>query len=1374
MCRLILFSVFILLINNFTYSQYLQEDSLSGFNESEEIQHLLEHDINPDKIDEYLRLSKRRFIDKKYELGFYAPPKINQDNLRRSQRASNNCGEDNWGFENGNFDGWNATGAVAIVNSGNDPYGGYPWVYSGNYSARISSDDNCCKNGRLDKTVTVPTTGTTMFSFHFAMSIFNFPHTAAQASKLWVEFFDQSGNKLACPQYECYYSSDFGAVGVNNFQQTAFNTTYYNPAAAGDGAANYPVTYADWNTITMDLSGYAGQQITAVFRVEWCIYGPDWSYVLVDVDCPISSEETQMKCADVTGSESVCGVDNMQSYTWFNPNGDVIGNTKCITVTEAGIYKLEALPANVECSNASMVTFEYKLTPNPISDISTNHNSICLGGNIEFTNNTVVPTGGIISTHQWDYGDGIITPNGSGNIVGVPQTSGNYETTNEHIYNVLGPQTISLISETQDGCKDTTTYNIIIVEGPEAVISGDTVVCQGTPSPNVTFTGSVTPGPFTFTYSINGGPDLYVTSPTGSNTASVPVPTNVPGTYTYVLNYVLDPSVPMCEQPQIDTVIVVVNPLPTAIIGTTATVCEDDAEPVVTFTGSLGTSDYTFTYTLNSGANQTISTTGSSTTSFTIPTVTAGVHDYLLLNVLDISTGCSQSVGAPNNRTIITVNPKPDAVITGATVVCQNDVQPFITFTGSNSTGSYSFVYTVNGGPEQTVTSTGGNNFSTVSVPTNVSGSFTYELVRVFDPVTGCVQLINEVQEVVVNPLPTASISGATVVCQNDVLLPKITFTGNGGTSEYTFRYSINGGAPQTVTTSGSNSVTVDVPTSVATTYTYALISVTDVTTGCIQNQVGSAVVKINPTPTGTTSGSVEVCQDATAPVVTFTGSNSTGSYTFSYQINGGPIESITANGATSIGVSQATNIPDTFTYTLLSVHDPITMCSLTTNSITEIIVRPLPIAQISGPQQGCYFDTNLPEVDFTGQNGDNPYTFTYNINGGSPQIATSSSGAIATLQHSTNALGTFVYTITHIKEGSLFGCEQNQSVSTLVTINNLPTVLAGDDFPVCEGEPIILTGAGAQTYVWDNGVVNGQPYTPTTIGSTTYTVIGTDHNGCSNTDQIVVTVIPIPVMDIIGQNLNGCQPLEPIFTNNSTGNLAKCTWYLGNGEVVNNCGTFSSIFPTAGCFDVTLEVETPEGCKNSLTLNNYVCVQSTPVASFTANPSELTSYNWESQMENTTIGATSYEWNFGDGSGSNLTHSPLHAFPNDEGGSYFITLVASTTFGCRDTATAVVNLKEDMLFFVPNTFTPDGDIHNNTFEPIFTTGYNPYKYTMVIYNRWGEKVFETNDTKVGWDGTYGYDGGLCQSGTYTWKIEVSARLSEERKTYTGTINLLK
>jgi hypothetical protein len=93
-------------------------------------------------------------------------------------------------------------------------------------------------------------------------------------------------------------------------------------------------------------------------------------------------------------------------------------------------------------------------------------------------------------------------------------------------------------------------------------------------------------------------------------------------------------------------------------------------------------------------------------------------------------------------------------------------------------------------------------------------------------------------------------------------------------------------------------------------------------------------------------------------------------------------------------------------------------------------------------------------------------------------------------------------------------GLSANSS-STSVTVNSLPVVLAGNDQEVCVGSSVFLSAAGALSYSWDNGVVNGQLFTPS-VGNLTYTVTGTDGNNCINTDQVVIMVNNLPTVPVI------------------------------------------------------------------------------------------------------------------------------------------------------------------------------------------------------------------------------------------------------------------
>ena len=158
--------------------------------------------------------------------------------------------------------------------------------------------------------------------------------------------------------------------------------------------------------------------------------------------------------------------------------------------------------------------------------------------------------------------------------------------------------------------------------------------------------------------------------------------------------------------------------------------------------------------------------------------------------------------------------------------------------------------------------------------------------------------------------------------------------------------------------------------------------------------------------------------------------------------------------------------------------------------------------------------------------------------------------------------------------------------------------------------------------------------------------------------------------------------------------------------------------------------------------------------------------------FKNESTGASTYSWDFGDGSSYSTAENPEHTFPGDGGKTYTIILTAESDKGCIDTAMTSIYIKDDLIFYIPNTFTPDGNKYNQTFQPVFSTGFDPYNYTLIIFNRWGELIFESHNSEIGWDGTYGDE--LMQDGTYTWKITYVIKETQETKEIIGHVNIIR
>jgi len=301
--------------------------------------------------------------------------------------------------------------------------------------------------------------------------------------------------------------------------------------------------------------------------------------------------------------------------------------------------------------------------------------------------------------------------------------------------------------------------------------------------------------------------------------------------------------------------------------------------------------------------------------------------------------------------------------------------------------------------------------------------------------------------------------------------------------------------------------------------------------------------------------------------------------------------------------------------------------------------------------------------------------------------------------------------------------------------------------------------------------VIDGVSFNPP-VGTQTYTVTASQCGGeCIATDQVDVTVHATPVILFTGDDLYACEPHTVNFTNMSTEQF-DCVWDFGDGNVLADCGPVSNTYNSAGLYDVTLTVTSDQGCIGTDTYSNYIEVVPYPQASFSFAPNELTILDTEVDFTNSSLYADSYTWSFGDQSAASSEENPTHTFPDASGGSYTVTLQAHSNAGCYDQVTAVITIDDVLLYYVPNTFTPDGNSINNEFFPVFTAGYDLYDYHLTIFNRWGEIIFESYNPGVGWDGTYG--GVLVEDGVYIWQLEFGETMSDKRHKKRGHVTVLK
>ena len=808
----------------------------------------------------------------------------------------------------------------------------------------------------------------------------------------------------------------------------------------------------------------------------------------------------------------------------------------------------------------------------------------------------------------------------------------------------------------------------------------------------ITFTGSGATAPYIFTYKVNGGANQTVTTTTG-NSVSVAVPTTISGTYTYSLVSVQESSGVTCSNAASGNASVTINPLPSATIAGSTTICQNSSQPLVTFTGSNATAPYTFTYKINGGANQSVTTTAGNSVTVNVPTGTPGSFVYSLVSVQEASsTTCANTV---SGSAIVVVNPLPAASIAGSTTVCQNSSAPSITFTGNGATAPYTFTYKINGGTNQTVTTTSGNSIA-VSVPTSSAGTYTYTLIGVQESSgTTCNNTASGTATVVVNPLPTATIAGSVTVCQNSTQ-PVIIFTGSNATAPYTFTYKINGGANQTVTTVSGNSVTVNVPTAVTGTFIYELVSVQESSsTACINTASGSASIVVRPLPTASIAGSTVVCMNSTNPLITFTGATGTAPYTFTYNINGDANQTVTTTSGNSVSIPVSTTTAGTYTYTLIGVKESSGQrCYNGANGNATVIVNPLPAATIAGSTTVCQNST-APSITFTGSNATAPFTFTYKINGGVNQTVSTTNGNSVTVSVPTTTPGTFTYSLISVQESSGTTCTNVATGSAIVVINPQPSaaVLLSPKTHLCNGDTGQLTiynWTEGFTYTWyKDGVLlttsTAQTIAITSAGS--YTVMVTSNLGCDAatiSNAVIITTASISTPIITGY-LKVCEGGKTkLLVSPTNKNLAYELYRWTDTPIGDSLGNANSFSAYAGQYRLLVE---REGCFDSLGVAVTANDTEYPAGVLTVTPKNI-SYGGRVTLVADVFGASQYQWNLGDSHPAVTTSNTMEQNYYTRADSVVVRVMAVSERNCKTEFTACIKIgKPDSLVFADHSW---------------------------------------------------------------------------------------
>jgi gliding motility-associated-like protein len=228
--------------------------------------------------------------------------------------------------------------------------------------------------------------------------------------------------------------------------------------------------------------------------------------------------------------------------------------------------------------------------------------------------------------------------------------------------------------------------------------------------------------------------------------------------------------------------------------------------------------------------------------------------------------------------------------------------------------------------------------------------------------------------------------------------------------------------------------------------------------------------------------------------------------------------------------------------------------------------------------------------------------------------------------------------------------------------------------------------------------------------------------------------------------------------------------WQFSDGSTSTEA-TPTHVFSPPGVYSLSLTAISSQYCMDTskVVSVNSITVNPSPVAGFVATPTLTTIFDPEINFYNTTIvteNIVSWYYNFDDGTGSSEIN-PFHAYQT--WGDFYVTQTVTNVFGCPNTVKLLVRILPEFRFWVPNAFTPDKDGLNDVFKPIVI---GVEDYTFLIFDRWGEQIYKTQDQTEGWDGRYKND--PCTDDVYIWKCDFKNVVSKEYEHHVGHVTLVR
>jgi gliding motility-associated-like protein len=986
---------------------------------------------------------------------------------------------------------------------------------------------------------------------------------------------------------------------------------------------------------------------------------------------PAANFSAATSCVDAPVQFTDATTNNVRPITvnyWnFGDNTTSSASNPIHAFNPAGIYSVShAIINDIGCVSDT-VSHPVTINPLPTATIAGNITTCLNAPNPSITFTGAGGTAPYTFTYNINGGASLQVTTTTGNSISIPVPTSSLGTFN---YNLMGVSdgTASHCAQAQTGIA-----TIIVNTFPNATISGTTSVCQNAAAPQITFTGTDGNTPYTFTYNINGGATLSVSTATGNSSVSVNVPTSTPGTYTYNLLSVVDASNTSCGQNLSgSSATVTVNQLPSATINGGTNVCLNATSPLVTFTGSGGVAPYTFSYNINGGATQQVTTTAGNSVTVAVPTSSAGTFTYNLLSVTESSSlSCSQP---QSGSQLFVIYPLPIASYTTSSPVCQAGLISFTdqstTSTGTITTWAWDFADP----------GSGANNTSTLQNPSHVfTQPGTYNISLTVTTSNGCINS-NTVTALTVYPKPRAGFI-IPEVCLSDTYA-QFTDTSRVESPSIIQNWAWNFGDPG----SGANNTSIlqNPPHSYTATGNYQVQLMINTNHGCKDTITQQLVVNGSyPVSNYTLNNPTHLCANDSISVTdrsTVFPGNITKIQIFWDDINNPTVSDVDDSpvfGKVYKHLYPNFQSPLTKTYRIRfrafsgGVCSDDSLFTVTINAAPRVSFTPIPpICLDAAPYQ----------ITQASETGGVP---------GSGEFfgpATSLTGLFTP-----SLAGAGTHTIKYVYTSTAGSC-QDSATQTIKVWQAAQANFTVTTTPLCEKRNVIFTDNSTSTegtiiqWKWDFGdgspvvtATNNSPVTHQFLAYGNYSVklIVITSNGCVSVPKIIsVTVHPLPKPNFSFPAIACLPNANVVFTNlssiaDATESQFQYLWNFGDpgsGPVNTSTGINPShSYAALGPYNVNLQVTSGVGCVNDTTIVLNI-IHPQPIASFTTDKIDVCiggdiSFNSTSDpLDGSTI---SWSWDLGD----NTTRSvPNFTYRYSNVGQYDVRLFIYNSFNCKST----------------------------------------------------------------------------------------------------------